>query len=82
MITKRLIKEEIDNVADEHLPVLYRIVRALEDVAVEPPRAEVLFSRGNGNRWHDFIAETYGCMADAPLERSEEGTFEVREDLV
>ncbi len=82
MITKRLIQEEIENVADEHLPVLYRIVRALEDMAVAPPAAELQLPHGNGNRWHDFIAETYGCMADAPLERSEEGELEVREDLV
>ncbi len=82
MITKRLIQEEIENVPDEHLPVLYRIVRAFEEVAVEPPAREVQLPLGNGNRWHDFVAETYGCMADAPLERSEEGEVEVREDLV
>ncbi len=61
MITKRLIQEEIENVADEHLPVLYRIVRALEDPPAEPAAAEMQ-ARGNGNRWHDFIAETYGCI--------------------
>ncbi len=82
MITKRLIQEEIENVADEHLPVLYRIVRALEDPPAEPAAAEMQLARGNGNRWHDFIAETYGCMADAPLERNEERELEVREDLV
>ncbi len=62
--------------------MLYRIVQALEDVVAEPPAAEALSLRENGNRWRDFIAETYGCMADAPLERSEEGELEVREDLV
>ncbi len=82
MITKRLIQEEIEKVRDEHLPVLYRIVRAFEDVAAEPPANEMPLPLGNGNRWRDFVAETFGCMADAPLERSEEGEIEVREDLV
>ncbi len=81
MITKSLIKEEIEKVADEHLVVLYRIVQALEGMTAEPPVAEVQ-PYGNGNRWHDFVAETYGCMTDAPLERSGEGTLEVLEDLV
>ena len=82
MITKRLIQKEIENVSEEHLPVLYRIVRALEEMAGEPPATEMRSPHWNGNRWHDFVAETYGCMADAPLERSEEGEFEIREDLV
>ena len=80
MITKRLIQEEIEKVADEHLPVLYRIIRAFEELPAEPSVAEKAL--GNGSRWQQFVAETYGCMADAPLERSAEGESEVREDLV
>ena len=31
MVTKQLIKKEIDNIPEEHLPELYRIVLAFED---------------------------------------------------
>jgi len=29
--------------------------------------------------WHDFIKETYGCLADAPIERGPQGEYEIRE---
>lgn len=31
--------------------------------------------------WSDFIAATYGCLADAPIERGEQGDFEIRDLL-
>ncbi len=76
MITKQLIQEEIERVPVEHLPVLYRIVLALEE---EEPRARIPADR---NGWREFVAETYGCLANAPIERSREGGYEVREDLL
>ncbi len=80
MITKKLIQAEIEKVAGEQLPLLYRIIRALEEPAIGASAARSPSTKGSS--WHDFIAETYGCMADAELERSDEGAFEVREDFV
>lgn len=65
MITKELLKEEIDKVPDEHLGVLYRIVRALEEdleASVQPRMSE--------EEWKAWIAETYGSTADHPIELS------------
>ena len=72
MVTKDLLKAEIDKVPEEHLGVLYKIVKALE----EPARKEL-----DEAEWKAFIAETYGSTADAPIERGEQGSYEVREPL-
>lgn len=72
MVTKELLKSEIEKVQDQYLGVLYRIIKALE----EP---------GSGNRqtdttaWKAFVSETYGSMAESPIERGPQGDFEVRE---
>ncbi len=66
MVTKELIKAEIDRVQDKYLEVLYKIVQALNVEDLE---------------WHDFIAETYGCLADAPIERGDQGQYEIREAI-
>jgi hypothetical protein len=76
MITKELLKIEIDNVPEENLGVLYKIIKALE----EPARAtENTFE--SQAEWTAFIAETFGSTSDAPLERAEQGSYEVRELL-
>ncbi len=31
--------------------------------------------------WKHFVADTYGCMADAPIERGDQGSYERREDI-
>lgn len=72
MVTKDLLKAEIDKVPEEHLGVLYKIVKALE----EPLRKEL-----DEAAWKAFVAEAYGSMGDAPIERGEQGSYEVREPL-
>ena len=74
MITKDLLKTEIDNVPEENLGVLLKIIKALE----EPVRApeSTLESRA---QWLAFIADTFGSTSDAPLERGKQGSYEVRE---
>ena len=76
LITKEQLKSEIENVPSEHWPVLYRIIRALEEPAAG-------MKRGNSLKrdWRQFVAETYGCMADAPIERGDQARFEIREDF-
>jgi hypothetical protein len=74
MINRRLLKTEIDKVKSEHLELLYGIIKLLE----------------NGNQgtafgadldWHEFVANTYGCLADAPISRGDQGHFESREAM-
>ncbi|KHE92699.1 MAG: hypothetical protein K8F52_08660 [Candidatus Scalindua rubra] len=76
MINKEQIKAEIDNIKDEHLVILYRIIKALE-VPVEGHVKQ--FSEQS--EWHEFIQETYGCLSDAPIERGDQGVYEVREEI-
>jgi hypothetical protein len=76
MITKELLKTEIDNVPDENLGVLYKIIKALEEPALS---TESAFE--SQAQWMAFIAETFGSTGDAPLERGEQGSYEVREPL-
>lgn len=77
MITKEKIKAEIDNLSHEYLEILYRIIKALE-----MPVAEVVEHPEMGNKqveWHNFIQKPYGCLADTPIERGDQGEYEIRE---
>jgi len=74
MISRELLKTEIDKVKSEHLGLLYGIIKLFEDgsqasEAVAP------------SDWHDFVAKTYGCLADAPITRGEQGPYESREAM-
>jgi hypothetical protein len=73
MVTKELIRTEIEKVQEQHLGALYRVVKALE----EPSRP----GRSDEPDWRDFIAETYGSMADDPITRGEQDSYESREPL-
>jgi len=80
-ITKEQLKAEIDNVREEDLGVLYRIVLALEATpssAAAPGQAETDF---DAEEWRAFVARTYGSCADSPIERGDQGIAEVREDF-
>lgn len=80
MITKELIKNEVDKVQEEYLEALYRIIRALEseDAAETVGRESSTTDKGD---WRKFIAETYGCLADDPIERGDQGKFESRLEI-
>lgn len=79
MITRELLKAEIDKVQDRYLEVLYRIIKALvnpsSSVAATPQEDVSLSS------WPIFIEQTYGSLADDPMERGNQGQYEVREAL-
>jgi hypothetical protein len=84
MITKEQIKAEIDNIEDDHLAILYRIIKALE--APTEDAAKQIKDRkspqfGKKSEWHKFIQETYGCLSDAPIERGGQGAYEAREGV-
>lgn len=76
MITRALIKAKVDNVQDEYLEALYRIVRAFE----APVQAEAGDTIDDAY-WQKFIAETYGCFSDDPIVRGDQGSYEIRETI-
>ncbi len=75
MITKELLKAEIEKVQDQYLGVLYRIIKALEEV---PLAAAPNSDQGT---WKTFVAETFGSMAESPIERGPQGSLESREPI-
>lgn len=82
MVTRSLLKQEIDRVREEHLTALYNIIKVFalpagtilsaSDGIAEPAAAD----RAN---WEKFIEETYGCLKDDPIERGNQGNYEIRE---
>lgn len=76
MITRDQLKAEIENVPEEHLVMLYKIVKAFEEPAPDFETRDL-----DDARWRALVAEAYGSTADAPLERGAQGSFEVREPL-
>jgi hypothetical protein len=84
MISKELLKAEIDNIKDEYLVILYRIIKALETPIEEPSNqvvSEKATNRDKKSEWHKFIQETYGSLADAKIKRGDQGVYEVREAI-
>ncbi len=75
MITKELLKAEIDKVENEYLELLYKIIKAFETSI----KAEEITKSNMELNWQEFIDMTYGCFADAPIERGEQGEYEIRE---
>ncbi len=71
MITRELIKAEIDKVQDRYLEEIYRIIKAI----VNPPELAKGTPQRTPSDWHQFIEETYGSLADDPIERGEQGNM-------
>jgi hypothetical protein len=74
MISRELLKAEIDKVKDEHLELLYGIIKLLEDDAQAA-------GAGVPPDWHDFVTSTYGCLSDSPISRGDRGQYESRETI-
>ena len=74
MINRRMLKTEIDKVKSEHLELLYGIIKLLENGNQGTAVA-------GGLDWREFVAKTYGCLADAPISRGDQGHFESREAM-
>jgi hypothetical protein len=79
MVTRELIKHEIDQLHEQDLDFLYRIIRALT-----PTRAqsiETTATSDNSEPWEAFVQRNYGVFRDEPLERGPQGVLEIRETL-
>lgn len=85
MISRESIKAEIDKVQDRYLEVLDRIIKALvnpsELVAATPHNTVDVQNESEMLNWRRFIEETYGSLADDPIERGQQGQYEVREAI-
>ncbi len=80
MITRERLKQEIDRVQDSYLDVLFHIIRTFE--YAPPPHSSLSESTDNTlAEWYAFVEMTYGALASDPIERGEQGTFEVREAI-
>ena len=76
MITKQLIKSEIDFIPDQYSEVLYKIIKALQtsnQIDIAEKNSKIY--------WKQFVNETYGCLADDPIERGEQCVYEIREEF-
>lgn len=79
MVTRDLLKKEIDNVEEGYLTALYNIIKAFEllfEQEVSTSSIETsIASKGNKTDWGNFIEETYGCLKYDPVERQPQGEF-------
>lgn len=84
MVTKELIKAEVDRVQEEYLEALYKIIQALTtttDTVNETKITPSIEEKVEDLDWLDFIQETYGCLVDVPIERGDQGNYEIREAI-
>lgn len=81
MTTRALLKTEIDALPDEYLEVLHKIIRALAAPSGEILAIEEIRQAAQMTEWQAFVQATFGCLAATPLERSPQGTYEVREAM-
>ncbi|SLM31657.1 conserved hypothetical protein [Desulfamplus magnetovallimortis] len=88
MITKDSIKSEIDKLQDQYLETLFRIIKAFEYIpdssqnimnSEQKQTQEQKQMQQEKNEWLAFIENTYGCLSDDPIERGDQGNYEIRE---
>jgi len=77
MITREQLKAELDSVEEKDLDILHRVITALaSSPCPSKPVAEAL---DETSEWPKFIEDTYGCLADDPIEWGDQGRYEMRE---
>lgn len=79
MVTRELLKHEIDQLHEQDLDFLYRIIRALAPTPVQS--ATPTIASANVEPWETFLQRNYGVFRDEPLERGAQGMLETREAL-
>ncbi len=81
MVTRALLKEEIDKVQEEYLTALYNIIKVFELPSGTVISVQDITAKIEKSDWKDFIEETYGCLRDDPVERGVQGEYEIREAI-
>lgn len=79
MTTRELIKSEIDQVQEQYLAFLHRVIQALRPGSSSKP--ETVQKQEQDDSWEEFLQSTYGIFHSEPLERGPQGKFEIREEL-
>lgn len=77
VITKEILKQEIDYIQDEYIDVLYTVIKAFE----HPVRKTSPTPPLSHDHWATFLEKFAGSFADTSLQRGEQGTYEVRDTL-
>jgi hypothetical protein len=83
LVTRTLLKQEIDRVREEHLTALYNIIKVFELPAgtLVSDAEDGTADTPDGLNWEKFIKETYGCLKKDPIERGSQDEFELREAI-
>ncbi|NBD34750.1 MAG: hypothetical protein GVY30_01970 [Chloroflexi bacterium] len=85
MVTRERLKQEIDRVQENYLDILFRIIQAFEQTSPTKQRDILPHSSESpddaAQEWHAFVESTYGSLASDPIERGDQGTYEVREPI-
>jgi len=71
MITRELLKKEIDDVKDEYLVALHRIFNTFE-ISKETGEFESAWekTRNKGEYWHNFIEKWADCLSNNPISQN------------
>lgn len=77
VITKDILKQEIDRIQDEYVIILYDVIKAFE----RPIKSSPSTRPTSRDQWEVFLEKFAGCFAETPLCRGDQGTYEVREPL-
>ena len=78
MVTRETLKKEIDNVQDQYLGVLFKIIKTFE---TRDKSDDFLEIENDRQEWFQFIDKFAGCLENDPIVRGPQGKFEVRERL-
>ena len=81
LITKEIVKMEIDTLREYDLEVVYKLIKALEAPLWEMERLPQSFPESEQSAWERFVDQYAGCLRDAPITRGEQGAYDVREAL-
>ncbi len=86
MVTRDIIKKEIDKVQEDNLTALYNIIKVFElPKGLIINSSEIKPEIGNSTLiepdWGTFINETYGSLKDDPIKRGPQGEYEIREAI-
>jgi hypothetical protein len=77
MVTRALIKTEIDKVNDIYLDLIYELVKALES----SNKSVKVTDKIAKEEWFSFINKYSGSLANAPIQRPVQGSFEERASI-
>jgi hypothetical protein len=82
MITREQLKKEIEFVREEYLFPLYKIIKTFEKpIEAIDLRADQNTGKSKKEEWQRFVEKFAGCLADTPIERGDQGKFELRSRL-